>query len=103
MGLKSASSFGVISDDVDLARIDLSLDRQSINTIKCIILFSFLCREVVLDIQILHQCIVLKNLLYTLKTSTNIKINFTKLLPHVSVPLDHHQGARLSYPKVTLG
>ena len=24
-----------------------------------------------------------------------------KLLQHVSVPLDHHQGARLSYPKVT--
>ena len=24
-----------------------------------------------------------------------------KLLQHVSVPLDHHQGARRSYPKVT--
>jgi len=24
-----------------------------------------------------------------------------KLLQHVSVPLDHHHGARFSYPKVT--
>ena len=38
---------------------------------------------------------------YTLKPSTHIKINFKKLLQHVSVPLDHHQGASLSYPKVT--
>jgi len=37
---------------------------------------------------------------YTLKPSTYITINF-KLLQHVSVPLDHHQGARRSYPKVT--
>ena len=37
---------------------------------------------------------------YTLKLSTRIKINFI-LLQHVSVPLDHHQGARHSYPKVT--
>ena len=37
---------------------------------------------------------------YTLKPSTHIEINF-KILQHVSVPLDHHQGARLSYPKVT--
>ena len=38
-----------------------------------------------------------------LKPSTQIKINFKKLLQHVSVPLDHHQGARRSYPKVTTG
>ena len=39
--------------------------------------------------------------IYTLKPSTHIKINFKKLLQHVSVPLDHYQGARLSYSKVT--
>jgi len=38
---------------------------------------------------------------YTLKPSTHIQINFKKLLQHVSVTLDHHQGARRSYPKVT--
>ena len=38
---------------------------------------------------------------YTLKPSIHIKINLKKLLQHVSVPLDHHQRARLSYPKVT--
>ena len=55
----------------------------------------------------MHQCIVLK-IFYTLKPSTHIKLNFKnfkkiikKLLQHVSVPLDYHQGARHSYPKVT--
>ena len=38
---------------------------------------------------------------YTLKPSTHIKINLKKLLQHVSVPVDHHQGARRSYPNVT--
>jgi hypothetical protein len=38
---------------------------------------------------------------YTLKPSTHIKINFKITPQHVSVPLDHHQGARRSYPKVT--
>jgi len=32
--------------------------------------------------------------------STHIKIYF-KITPHVSVPLDHHQGARRAYPRVT--
>ena len=38
---------------------------------------------------------------YTLKPSTHIKINFKITPQRVSVPLDHHQGARRSYPKVT--
>jgi len=37
---------------------------------------------------------------YTLKPSTHIKL-ILKLLQHVSVPPDHHQGVRRSYPKVT--
>ena len=37
---------------------------------------------------------------YTLKPSTILKL-ILKLLQHVSVPLDHHQEARRSYPKVT--
>jgi hypothetical protein len=51
----------------------------------------------------LHHCIVLKKSFTLLKPSTHIKINFKKLLQHVSVPLDHHQGARRSYPKVITG
>ena len=47
----------------------------------------------------MHQCIVLK-VFYTLKPSTHIKL-ILKLLQHVSVPLDHPQGARRSYHKVT--
>jgi len=43
----------------------------------------------------------LKKNLYTLKSSTHIKINFKITPQHVSVPLDHHQGTRRSYPKVT--
>jgi len=30
-----------------------------------------------------------------------LKLIFEKLLQHVSVPPDHHQGARCSYTKVT--
>ena len=37
---------------------------------------------------------------YNLKPSTHIKINF-KITPTCFGPLDHHQGARRSYPKVT--
>jgi hypothetical protein len=38
---------------------------------------------------------------FALKPSARIKINFKNYSQHVSVPLDHHQGARRSYPIVT--
>jgi len=47
----------------------------------------------------LHQCIVLNS--FTLHNLLHILKLILKLLQHVSVPLDHHQGARRSYPTVT--
>ena len=47
----------------------------------------------------LHQCIVLKS--FTIWNLLHILKLILKLLQHVSVPLDHRQGARRSYPKVT--
>jgi len=37
---------------------------------------------------------------YTINLLHALKL-ILKLLQHVSVPLDHHQAARRSYPKVT--
>ena len=83
MVLKSGSSFGVIHDEAHLARIDLFAIAGSIfnkyDKVNHSVSISVPCNGAGYTnykTSYLHQCIVLKNLFYTLKPSTHIKINF---------------------------